>query len=62
MTWNKSIFLDVTNKLFDIIEVSFEQNELEIGYLAKHEPKTIIRPTFCKFQVLYLLPILRHEG
>ncbi|MHC5862989.1 hypothetical protein [Nostoc sp.] len=44
MVWTKSISLDVANKLFDVIGVSFEQNELEGGYLAKHEDKTLIRP------------------
>jgi hypothetical protein len=47
MSWSKSISLDVANKLFDVIGVSFEQNELEDGCLTKHEHKTIIRPTFC---------------
>jgi hypothetical protein len=45
MVWTKSISLDVANKLFDVIGVSFEQNELEGGYLAKHEHKILIRPT-----------------
>jgi hypothetical protein len=40
MAWAKSISLDVANKLFDVIGVSFEQNELEGGYVAKHEHKT----------------------
>jgi hypothetical protein len=40
MAWAKSISLDVANKLFDVIGVSFEQNELEGGYVAKHEDKT----------------------
>ncbi|MCW5318809.1 hypothetical protein GTQ43_35705 [Nostoc sp. KVJ3] len=44
MVWTKSISLDVANKLFEVIGVSFEQNELEGGYLAKHEHKTLIRP------------------
>ncbi|MEJ6485488.1 hypothetical protein N0Y54_30005 [Nostoc punctiforme UO1] len=45
MSWSKSISLDVANKLFDVIGVSFEQNELEGGYIAKHESKTLRRPT-----------------
>ncbi|MHC0067694.1 hypothetical protein ACWATR_33175 [Nostoc sp. UIC 10890] len=45
MAWAKSISLDVANKLFDVIEVSFEQNELEGGYIAKHQNKTLRRPT-----------------
>jgi hypothetical protein len=34
--------MDVANKVFDVIGVSFEQNELEGGYIAKHESKTLI--------------------
>ncbi|WP_414515967.1 hypothetical protein [Nostoc sp. PCC 9305] len=45
MSWSKSISLDVANKLFEVIGVSFEQNELEGGYIAKHEIKTLRRPT-----------------
>ncbi|MHC5747076.1 MAG: hypothetical protein ACYTXT_35375 [Nostoc sp.] len=45
MSWSKSISLDVANKLFDVIGVSFEQNELEGGYIAKYESKTLRRPT-----------------
>lgn len=45
MSWSKSISLDVANKLFDVIGVYFQQNELEGGYVAKHEHKTLIRPT-----------------
>ncbi|MBN3948467.1 MAG: hypothetical protein HWQ38_19215 [Nostoc sp. NMS7] len=45
MSWSKSISLDVANKLFDVIGVSFEENELEGGYVAKHQYKTLIRPT-----------------
>jgi hypothetical protein len=45
MSWSKSISMDVANKLFDVIRVSFEQNELEGGYIAKHESKTLIRET-----------------
>lgn len=54
MSWSKSISLDVANKFFDVIEVSFEQNELEGGYIAKHESKTLRRPalTACCIAVL----------
>ncbi len=45
MSWSKSISLDVANKLFDVIGVYFEQNELEGGYVAKHKNKTLIRST-----------------
>jgi hypothetical protein len=45
MSWSKSISLDVANKIFDVIGVSFEQSELEGGYVAKHESKTLRRPT-----------------
>lgn len=43
MFWSKSISLDVANKIFDVIGVFFEQNELEGGYIAKHESKTLRR-------------------
>ncbi|MEH1810676.1 hypothetical protein [Nostoc sp.] len=45
MSWSKSISLDVANKLFDVIGVSFEENELEGGYVAKHQNKTLRSPT-----------------
>lgn len=45
MSWSKSISLDVANKLFEVIGVYFEQNELEGGYVAKHKNKTLRRPT-----------------
>ncbi|RCJ29555.1 hypothetical protein A6769_35480 [Nostoc punctiforme NIES-2108] len=45
MVWTKSISLDVANKLFDVIGVYFEQNELESGYLAKYKHKILIRLT-----------------
>ena len=48
MSWSKSISLDVANKLFEVIGVSFEQNELEGGYIAKHESKTLRRPTLTR--------------
>lgn len=32
MSCSKSISLDVANKLFDVIGVYFEENELEGGY------------------------------
>jgi hypothetical protein len=54
MSWSKSISLDVANNIFDVIGVSFEQNELEGGYIAKHESKTLIRAklTACCMAVL----------
>jgi hypothetical protein len=45
MSWSKSISLDVANNIFDVIGVSFEQNELEGGYIAKYESKTLRRAT-----------------
>ncbi|MBD2513335.1 hypothetical protein H6G91_40370 [Nostoc muscorum FACHB-395] len=45
MSWSKSISLDVANKLFNVIGVYFEQNDLEGGYVAKHENKILRRPT-----------------
>jgi hypothetical protein len=54
MSWSKSISLDVANNIFDVIRVSFEQNELEGGYIAKHESKTLRRATLtaCCMSVL----------
>jgi hypothetical protein len=45
MSWSKSISLDIANNIFDVIGVSFEQNELEGGYIAKYESKTLRRAT-----------------
>ena len=45
MSQSKSISMDVANKIFDVIGVSFEQNELEGSYIAKYESKTLKRPT-----------------
>lgn len=45
MSWSKSISMDVANKIFDVIGVFFEQNELEGGYIAKYESKTLRRET-----------------
>jgi hypothetical protein len=54
MSWSKSISLDVANKIFDGIGVSFEQSELEGSYVAKHESKTLRRPmlTACCIAIL----------
>ena len=43
MSWAKSISLDVANKLFNVIGVYFEQNDLEGGYVAKYENKILRR-------------------
>lgn len=45
MAWAKSISLDIANKIFEAIEVSFEENELEGGYIAKHHHKILRRAT-----------------
>lgn len=44
MSWSKSISLDVANKLFNVVGVYFEQNQLEDGYVAKHKNRTLKRP------------------
>ena len=41
MAWAKSISLDVANKLFDVIGVSFEQNELEGRVLPSMNIKSL---------------------
>lgn len=54
MSWSKSISMDVANKIFDVIGVSFEQNELEGGYIAKHERYIncqIKQPTKCNNKI-----------
>ncbi|MHC5761381.1 hypothetical protein [Nostoc sp.] len=53
MSWSKYISLDVANKIFDVIGVSFEQS-LEGGYVAKHESKTLRRPTLTAWCIAVL--------
>ncbi|MEA5507671.1 hypothetical protein VB735_32210 [Halotia wernerae UHCC 0503] len=45
MAWSKSISLDVANKIFSTISVSFQDGGLEGGYIAKHLDKTLRRTT-----------------
>ncbi|MEA5504428.1 hypothetical protein VB735_15150 [Halotia wernerae UHCC 0503] len=45
MAWSKSISLDVANKIFSAISVSFKVGGTEGGYIAIHSGKTLRRTT-----------------
>ncbi|YAF99438.1 MAG: hypothetical protein AB3A66_30285 (plasmid) [Nodularia sp. CChRGM 3473] len=45
MAWSKSISLDIANKIFSAISVTFEEGGKEGRYLARHQTKCLRRPT-----------------
>lgn len=43
MTWTTSISLKAANKIFEVIDVTFEDNKVEGVYTANHPVKGVIR-------------------
>lgn len=48
MAWKQSIHLDPLNELFSEIGIEFKKDEIEGGYIAHKDDKTIRRPTLMK--------------